>query len=158
MSIFDSRARTIIMTSQEIYGTVSRINSLSAFDHDDLIGLIQEADAVEALSFFGITVKYIYPPNLTPTELSHAHPTKAILSIPNNFDPIIASQVVSTYLTIIDDIDPPTDTPPVIIIQARSYDKHTESRRGADDGTYDYAGSYPLTLFDMIHITLNHNS
>jgi len=164
------------LTSEDIFRTLSQLNESNTWpdptdptsnpyapdpyeditDADDIIGLIEEADAVHALEFFGITVEYSYPttnynPHRTP-------PSLAILSIPNNFDPITSSQVVSTYLDIVDDIPPDPDNQPpspVIIQQAYSYDEHTRPHRGADDGTYDYAGSYPLTIFDFIQLYLN---
>lgn len=141
------------LTSEDIFRTLNQSDNPydDITDVDDIIGLIEEADAVHALEFFGITVEYSYPtPNYNP---HRTPPSLAILSIPNNFDPITSSQVVSTYLTIIDEELIPTDTPPVIVQQAHSYDEHTRPHRGADDGTYDYAGSYPLTIFDFIHLT-----
>ena len=155
------------LTSEDIFRTLQHLNESNTWpdnpyapdpyeditDVDDIIGLIEEADAVHALEFFGITTEYSYPtPNYNP---HRTPPSLAILSIPNNFDPIVASQVVSTYLTIIDDLPPVPDTPLVIILQAHSYDIHTRPHRGADDGTYDYAGSYPLTIFDYIQLYLN---
>lgn len=156
------------LTSEDIFRTLSQLNESNTWPDipyapdpykdiestDDIIALIEEADAVHALEFFGITVEYSYPtPNYNP---HRTPPSLAILSIPNNFDPIVASQVVSTYLDLVDDIptDPDNQPPsPVIIQQAHSYDIHTRPHRGADDGTYDYAGSYPLTIFDFIHLT-----
>ena len=148
------------LTSEDIFRTLNESNTTDnpyldpyedITDADDIIGLIEEADAVHALEFFGITVEYSYPPNLAYNP-HRTPPSLAILSIPNNFDPIVASQVISTYLTIIDDLPPVPDTPLIITLQAYQYDEHTRPHRGADDGTYDYAGSYPLTIFDFIHL------
>lgn len=171
------------LTSEDIFRTLSQLNESNTWPDipyapdpyeditgaDDIIALIEEADAVHALEFFGITVEYSYPtPNYNP---HRTPPSLAILSIPNNFDPIVASRVVSRYLDIVEyDTSPipsPTPTPEttpqsllddpdfnqVINLQAHQYNVHTYPHRGADDGTFDYAGSYPLTIFDFIHLT-----
>ncbi len=96
--------------------------------------MIDEAIICEGLSFFNIS----YNPQLHQ------------LIIPKGFDHVRATNIVNCYLEIVENDGEQWNHEEEIQYQARLYDAHTFKHRGADDGTFDYAGSYMLEIFDMI--------
>lgn len=108
---------------------------------EELRNIIDEADGTHALSFLRIHW------NANTDKLS--------------WDPTVldeCAQVVSAYLDLHDFDGTPNPGPnpdfnewPVRIQQiARNYDRRTAPFRGADDGTFDYAGSYVELIIDAL--------
>jgi hypothetical protein len=88
---------------------------------------IAEAYGTHALSFFGITVhhfKLILSRKITEEDLDTVHQYLEYVEGP-------------------DDGHYPNET-------VKAYDLHTYDHRGADDGTFDYAGTYVITLLEAI--------
>lgn len=97
-------------------------------DYTDFVHLLAEARAVNALAFFEID----YDDTRDTVEVSDA------------FDYDEAIEVVNLYLSYQDgDIATYSD-------RAKQYDDFTESSRGADDGTFDYAGTYVISILSVL--------
>lgn len=103
-------------------------------DVNDLIGIIGEADACHSLDFFGITI------DTTQDDY--------ILNILDDLDIPDAINIISAYLNIVEDNQ--QQIRPSTFASAVKYDEHTEPYRGADDGTFDYAGTYMLIILEAI--------
>lgn len=106
-------------------------------DVNDLIGIIEEADGCHSLDFFGITV------DTTQDDY--------ILNIPDDLDIQNAINIISAYLNIVEDNQQRIRLLTIpVFASAVKYDEHTEPYRGADDGTFDYAGTYMLIILEAI--------
>lgn len=102
-------------------------------DVDDLIGIIEEADGCHSLDFFGITTNDI------------------ILNIPDDLNIPDAINIINAYLNIVEDNQQQIRLLTIpVFASAVKYDEHTEPYRGADDGTFDYAGTYMLIILEAI--------
>jgi hypothetical protein len=105
---------------------------------DDFVMLCEEANAVNALDFFEIEYD---SENLT-------------LTIPDDFDAKRAMEIVEAYFEYQEHGgEQPYKTADIsdeIAEQAELYDEHTEGSRGADDGTFDYAGTYVISILSII--------
>jgi hypothetical protein len=97
-------------------------------DFASFINIIDEAAAVQALEFFDIDY----------------NSDDDTLTVPEDFDYKEALSVVSNYFDSLDKVEP------ILSERAKAYDEHTKPHRGADDGTYDYAGTYVLSILDII--------
>ena len=96
--------------------------------YEDLKYLIAEATATKALAFFNISFDE----------------TRDILEVPDVFDIDEAIEVVNLYLSYQEeDIATYSD-------RARQYDEHTKPTRGADDGTFDYAGTFVISILSVL--------
>jgi hypothetical protein len=96
---------------------------------DDDIGMVKhyiaEAASTKGLEFFGITVRRY-----------NLHLSRKIKE--EDFE------TVCYYLDHVDGGEPYRNK------TVESYDMYTEPYRGADDGTFDYAGSYMITILGAI--------
>ena len=104
-------------------------------DIEDLMGYIGEAEATMGLDFFHITV-----------DTDDPSINNWVINIPDNFNIPQAIDIINEYLELVENTSTPTSTS----LQAIRYDKHTEPYRGADDGTFDYAGTYMLLILDAL--------
>lgn len=115
-------------------------------DKSDLRGILGESESCKSWEFFNITVNW----------------DEEYIELPGDFNAKHASKVIRTYLDIVDGnpifiTNHITDNDRAILDEvfkyinivthdewdeAKSYDNHTSEHRGADDGTYDYAGSF----------------
>jgi len=107
------------------------VEDQNMFEH-----LIAEAQCVGALEFFGITFD---------------ETTKAF-EVSDEFDVQEALEVVSDYLTFQEDLSDWNEAEASDRVNA--YNSHTEPRRGADDGTFDYAGTYVISILSIIKACL----
>ena len=94
--------------------------------------LCEESNAVNALEFFEI----IWDPD------------KHSISIPEAFDFEDAIKTVNDYLEYVeeDSVQEAEHFNP----RSKLYDEHTESSRGADDGTFDYAGTFVISILCVL--------
>ena len=99
-------------------------------DNEEFISNVSESDACNALEFFDIQVK------------------DNILSIPDEFDFDRALAVVEAYLSFHE--DDVWDCDPDVKDEAINYDEATEASRGADDGTFDYCGTYVIDILTSL--------
>ena len=90
--------------------------------------LCSEAAETKALSYFGI--KY--------------DDTRSILEVPDIFDFDKAIEIVNLYLAYVEDDIPTTS------LEAMRYDAFTKPFRGADDGTFDYAGTFVISILTVL--------
>jgi len=134
-----------------------------------LDGLICEASRY--ITFFGLTPKYyeetINGHRTNSTELSDPDYNYAAIGIIPGIDLDQAINIVNCYLDLVDCSDSFTrqyvteklnniqhNYSPDIITLAKQYDTFTDTDRGADDGTYDYAGTYVISILDALNIHL----
>lgn len=101
---------------------------------EDLEGMISEAEACKSLEFFKLEYDY------------DTHE----MTVPDNFDVDKAAEIISCYLELVDNNPAQWDHETEIQHRAILYDVYTFEHRGADDGTYDYAGSFVLKILDVI--------
>ena len=99
----------------------------------DIENMCEEATGCGALNFFGI--------NWNGSELEFADDI--------NCDEIL--DVLACYLDMQNDNDI-TGYADHIINMATRYDVHTIGSRGADDGTFDYCGTYVEEIVDFIKV------
>ena len=97
-------------------------------DTDEFDNLCSEASATKALAFFDI----IYDSEAKT------------LTYPDALDLERAEKIVNQYLEDIEE----EEFPPNSI--AFKYNKYTEPFRGADDGTYDYVGTYVSSILAIL--------
>lgn len=103
---------------------------------DEIKGIVGEAEYTKALDFFHIVVE------------------EEGIRIPEELDIEEAIKIVNTYLDIVEYYHEVKEEDINIIKKAIKYDKHTKAKRGADDGTFDYAGSFVICILELIG---NHN-
>ena len=103
------------------------LSNESVEDHAMLEHLLAEARACNALEFF---------------EIEYDH-EKRTVAFPDAFDFEEALETVNQYFNHLDDDEAEYGE------RAKQYDEHTESARGADDGTYDYAGTYVISILSI---------
>jgi len=97
-------------------------------DYTHFVYLLAEARAVNALAFWEID----YDDTRDTVEVSDA------------FDYNDAIETVNLYLSYQEgDIATYSD-------KAKAYDQATKSSRGADDGTFDYAGTYVISILCIL--------
>ena len=100
--------------------------------------LIEEASGTNALEFFDITYDR----------------DSKILSIPEAFDSKRASDIVDCYFAFVNEnFEQVNEYPIDIQDQAKEYDEFTQDSRGADDGTFDYAGTFVMSIIAVIQQT-----
>lgn len=125
-------------------------------EYDDFAGIIGEAESTKGLAFFGIFVRDDY-----------------IVSIPKNFNFKRAFKILEDYLIIVEGplyikyTDGSKESKEHIKAhmlryktalknkEAVKYEKYTYYARGADDGTFDYAGTFMETIFDILEMYIN---
>lgn len=102
----------------------------SWFDNiEDVAGHISESVHCNALSFFGIEV--------------NEEAATITLSRPITEEDFTT---VNDYLDHVEDPDESDYTNPT----AKAYDDWTYDKRGADDGTYDYAGTFVVCILEIL--------
>ena len=97
--------------------------------------LLSEAIGTTALAFFNITFD---------------RETK-ILTVPDELDIDQALETVNQYLTDVEDEsewDESQETD-----NSKAYNEFTKDNRGADDGTFDYAGTFVISILSVIRAT-----
>ena len=97
--------------------------------YEDLKYLIAEASTTRGLAFFNISYDE----------------TRDILEVPDVFDIDEAIEVVTKYLDYVEEGD-------TYVLEGRpyEYDRDTRPYRGADDGTFDYAGTFVISILCII--------
>lgn len=107
---------------------------------NDIRDFIGEAAHTMALDFFNIEVQKHY------------------IILPDNFNVNDAIETVNGYFDMLDDEEGFYNgiSSPTYAQKIRDYDNHTKPHRGADDGTYDYAGSYMIMILQCIKILDEH--
>ena len=123
---------------------------------NEFLFICAEAEIVEALDFFDIAFDE----------------NERTLSIPDSFNFEDALNIVNAYLEIVEadehsvaDINGAIEIPSNIIEEedyvyriskeAMRYDEHTKPNRGADDGTYDYAGTFVISILSVLQSIFN---
>ena len=101
-------------------------------DHAYVEYLCGDAGATGAFDFFGI-------------EYNEKQQT---LTIPDAFDFDVAIKIVNDYLEDVECDDPHTNP------RAEAYDEWTADKRGADDGTFDYAGTFVISILCLLQTHL----
>lgn len=111
----------------------SNDNYIKTIDMEELKCLIGEAELCDSFKFFNIECDW----------------TNEQMIIPDDFDAGQANQIIECYQTFHEQssLD---HYPTNILIPAWHYDEMTAPKRGADDGTFDYAGSFPSTIFEIL--------
>lgn len=102
---------------------------------EELEALFGEANEVSALEYFNIT----FDPNTNEITFDE-HKI--------NFDQ--ALDIVNKYLTKQEEEIKDSDCEK----EVNEYDKFTKPKRGADDGTFDYAGTYVISILEILQIYL----
>ncbi len=115
-----------------------RADELNFDDRVSIHHILGEAEAVFALDYFGI----------------HVDLEALIVKTNDAFDVDRAIEVVNCYLDIVEEEDTSLYTKS-IISEAEDYNAYTRPHRGADDGTFDYAGTYVLAILDLIKALQN---
>jgi len=95
--------------------------------------LLAEASPTRGLAFFNI---------------SYDKESKT-LTIPDEIDLAEAIEVVNEYLAIVEEEIAPMPG------RAVDYDRYTRPFRGADDGTFDYAGTFVISILCVIQAHFN---
>ena len=107
---------------------------------DEIESCISESELCKSLEFFGL--KYNY--------------RLKTLTAPQDFKIEQAVEIIDCYLDIVEWCEDSEQTlknhKDETIKQAKAYDDFTIEHRGADDGTFDYAGTYMYSLFDMMKL------
>ena len=104
-------------------------------DMENFEYLIEEAAGTNALEFF---------------DIEYNRDSK-ILSIPDDFDSNKASDIVNCYFAFVNENSEEVDAFAIEIQdQAKEYDEYTRDSRGADDGTFDYAGTFVMSIIEVI--------
>jgi len=119
-------------------------------DHEYFEYLVDESNCVNALEFFEL--KY--------------DAKKHTITIPEAFDYILAINIINQYLERVEANGEhilPTDSITIperitekedyiyrVNQEAKRYDEHTYHSRGADDGTFDYAGTYMISILCVL--------
>ena len=104
-------------------------------DPDYFKYLCEEASATGAFEFFEI-------------DYDAAAETISIL---DTFDIQEAIEVVERYFEHVNEDEDTYKAYNQTDIRAKAYDEHTESLRGADDGTFDYAGTFVMSILSVLH-------
>ena len=94
-------------------------------DTEYLNYLCAESQGVKALEFFDITYK------------------EGEITLPRAFD-------FKKALTIVGDYFDWANDEKVLYGEARKYNAYTKPHRGADDGTFDYAGTYVISILTVL--------
>ena len=98
-------------------------------DYEDFENLCAEALATNALEFLEIDFD----------------PNKHTISIAKDIDLAEALAVVNNYFDVVNEEKGAIHTE-----RSKAYDDHTRDSRGADDGTFDYAGTYVISILCVI--------
>jgi len=129
----------------------SILESEQCEDYTDFVHLLAEARAVNALAFFEID----YDDTRDTVEVSDAFDYDEAINIVNVYLEIVEADGerpadIVESVTIPDSIEEREDYVHRIHKEAERYDDFTESSRGADDGTFDYAGTYVISILSIL--------
>ena len=106
-------------------------------DSKEFAFLLAEASAVHALEYFNI-----------------AFDGEHTITFDEKIDFEHSIKVVNTYLAIVEG-EKIEGVPKEIVNAAKEYDDHTRDHRGADDGTFDYAGTYVISILEVLRTYFN---
>jgi hypothetical protein len=124
----------MVIKFKDILRSASESNREWLGDTDNVAGVINEAEECKSWEFFEIEVDY----------------NAQEIIVPDNFNAEETLQVICCYLDIVEGNDT-DDYASDIVAKAQAYDEFTVNYRGADDGTYDYAGTYVISILEAVN-------
>ena len=98
-------------------------------NHDMLYEMFEEASATQALDFLSIRYDRDTHSAIFPTDYDFDEALEVVNEYFDNLD--VEDYIYTSY-------------------RAKAYDEHTAPHRGADDGTYDYAGTYVIAILCVL--------
>jgi hypothetical protein len=152
-----NETETVTLTRSDLDSIVRKItdeHGIKSWIHDSAYGPDPTETALSVLSESSDFITFFDV---------HLDIDNCTLTFPRNIDPDHIDNVVGCYLELLEtDIhideklnvaandELKTKYTPETIRLARKYDDYTKPTRGADDGTYDYAGSFISVLVEIL--------
>jgi len=123
--------RTNIKELFKVAQTIDKKSSWQGEDEEEIAGIFSEADGTKALEFF---------------DIKFDNETRSVeYNEKLNFE--VCIKIVNKYLEKIEEKAPKDSDYPQ---EVNDYDNITRPNRGADDGTFDYAGTFVISILELL--------